>query len=139
MKIPAAALLASTALLPLPASACPGLQVTGGWIRLPPKGAGMTAGYALLANTAAQGLKVEGARAAGFDEAELHRSWVENGMHRMSSGALELAPGARAALEPGGWHLMLFGAPALEPGQKIPVSFRCGQAATSFTFEVRAP
>lgn len=139
MKTPAAALLALTALLPSAALACPGLEIAGGWIRLAPEGAGMTAGYAVLTNTGAKPLEVQGARAAGFSGAELHRSWVENGMHRMSSGALALAPGASAALEPGGWHLMLFGPPALKAGDRRTVTFECGATSASGLFEIRAP
>lgn len=139
MKTLAAALLALPTLLPVGASACPGLKVEDGWIRQAPKGAMMTAAYARLTNTGKQPLVIGRARAAGFTAAELHRSVVENGMHRMVEGALTLAPGARATLEPGGWHLMLFDPPVLTAGETMSVTFLCGETAASSLFEIRAP
>lgn len=136
MKTLAAALFA---LLPAAASACPGLKVGDGWIRLPETGATMTAGYATLTNASREPMTIQRASATGFLGAELHRSTLENGMHRMSAGALELAPGQSAALEPGGWHLMLMRPPVLAAGMKVPVTFQCGKTATTASFEVRAP
>lgn len=139
MKYLAVALLALPALSPGAAFACPGLQVKDGWIRQAEPGAMMTAAYASLSNTGKKPITIQRASATGFLGAELHRSTIENGMHRMTEGTLELAPGQSVALEPGSWHLMLFRPPVLATGQTVAVTFQCGQKASTASFEVRAP
>jgi len=129
-----AAVLASTG-----ANACPNLKVEQAWIREAPPGA-MSAAYARLTNTGKQALVVDGARSADFGGAGLHRTVVDaGGMSRMREGRLELAPGASAALEPGGWHLMLFDpARVLKAGDTVPVTLTCGASARDVPFLVKA-
>lgn len=129
-----ALLLVSTA-----APACPGLTVQDAWIRGAPPGAMVTAAYAKLYNGGNQLLRVDGAFSSEFGGAELHRTIVENGISRMLHGqALELLPGARSALEPGGWHLMLFRpVRAFKAGEQVPLALRCGTQASEFVFDVR--
>jgi copper(I)-binding protein len=136
MRVLASLLLLAAA----PAGACPGLEIDGGWIRAAPPGAMMTAGYARLRNTGDRLLRVDGAFGAGFAGAELHRTVVEDGISRMVHGeALELAPGATAALAPGSWHLMLMRpARPLQAGDRIPLALKCGRDATEATFTVKA-
>ena len=129
-----AAVLASTG-----ADACPNLKVEQAWIREAPPGA-MSAAYATLTNTGKRALVVDGARSPDFGGAGLHRTVVdEGGMARMREGKIELAPGASAALEPGGWHLMLFDpARLLKAGDTVPVTLTCGASARDFPFLVKA-
>ena len=134
-------LLAAVALLACaPVQACPGLEVKDAWIREAPPGAMMTAAYARLRNGGQRLLRIDGAFGAAFAGAELHRTVVENGISRMVHGeALELAPGASGALEPGGWHLMLLRpARALKAGERVPLALKCGREATEYTFIVKA-
>ena len=127
------------ALLAGSANACPGLAVEDGWIREAPPGAMMTAGYARLVNTGKKTLTVDGARAPGFEGVELHHTVVEDGVSRMREGRLEIAPGASAALAPGGWHLMLFGAEhAPKAGETVQLTLSCGQRGREFPFTVKA-
>lgn len=129
-----AAMLAGAA-----AHACPGLVVEDGWIREAPPGAMMAAGYARLVNTGKTALTVDGARARGFEGVELHRTVVENGVSRMRQGRLEIAAGSSAALAPGGWHLMLFGAEhAPKAGETVQLTLSCGQHGREFPFTVKA-
>jgi hypothetical protein len=134
MKFLAAALFVS-----LPAAACPGLELSDGWIREAPPGAAVMAAYARLRNAGPAALDVEKARSAEFGAAELHRTVVENGISRMLRGQiLRLPPGASAALEPGGWHLMLFRpARQLKAGDEVAITLECGKTAQSFPFTVR--
>lgn len=134
--VAAAALLVSAS-----AHACPGLVVEDAWIRALPPGGTMTAGYAKLRNSGSRPLSVYGAVAPGFAAAELHHTVVEDGVSRMRHGEpLRVAPGAQAALEPGGWHLMLMGPTRpLPAGSRVPVTLQCGAESTEFTFTVRAP
>jgi periplasmic copper chaperone A len=129
-----AAMLAGAA-----AHACPGLAVEDGWIREAPPGAMMTAAYARLVNTGTKPLTIDGARAPGFEGVELHHTVVEDGMSRMREGRLEIAAGASAALAPGGWHLMLFGAErAPQAGETVQLTLSCGKRASEFPFTVKA-
>lgn len=123
----------------LPAHACPGLVVEDAWIRAAPAGATMTAAYARLVNRGREPLVIDGASGDAFAGAELHRTVLENGRYRMTQQALTLAPGARAALEPGGWHLMLMRpSRPLAAGDAVLLALTCGKQGREFTFTVRA-
>jgi periplasmic copper chaperone A len=120
------------------AQACPGLAVENAWIREAPPGA-MAAAYAKLTNTGKKPLTLDGARSDAFGGAGLHRTIMVGGMARMREGTLEIAPGASAALEPGGWHLMLFDpARILKAGDVVTLSLTCGKDAQAFSFTVKA-
>lgn len=129
------ALLASA-----PALACEGLVVSEAWIREAPPGA-MSVAYARLANRGSQPVTLEGARSAAFGGAGLHRTVVDaSGMSRMRAGTLTIAPGAGAALEPGGWHLMLYDpARLLKAGDVVEVTLVCSVGERTFPFTVKAP
>lgn len=124
---------------PASASACPGLAVEDAWIREAPPGA-MSAAYAKLTNRGTTPLTLDGARSEAFGGAGLHRTVLVGGMARMREGTLEIAPGASAALEPGGWHLMLFDpATVLKAGDVVPLTLTCGKSERTFPFTVKAP
>jgi len=121
------------------AVACPDLAVEQAWIREAPPGA-MSVAYAKLVNRGKRPLVVDGARSADFGGAGLHRTVVdESGMSHMREGSLEIAAGGSAALEPGGWHLMLFDpARPLKAGDKVTLALTCGRSAREFPFIVKA-
>ena len=82
------------------------------------------------------------ARFGGKDFAgiELHQTQLQGGMSRMRPGKLEVPAGGSATLEPGGWHLMLFGiARGLAAGDTVPLTLTCGEDASEFPFTVKAP
>jgi len=122
------------------AAACPELAVENAWIREAPPGA-MSAAYARLVNRGKRVLVVDGAHSRDFGGAGLHRTFLdESGISRMREGRLEIAPGASALLEPGGWHLMLFDpARLLKAGDTVPLSLTCGKSEREFAFTVKAP
>jgi hypothetical protein len=132
-----AAALASTG---TGAAACPGLEVQNAWIRQAPPGTMMTAAYARLVNTGKLPLVVDGASGKDFSGVELHQTQVQGGMSRMRPGTLTVPAGGSVALEPGGWHLMLFGMTRnLAAGDTVPLTLTCGQDASEFPFTVKAP
>jgi copper(I)-binding protein len=113
-----------------PAAACADLVVADAWIREAPPGA-MSVAYAKLTN--------RGKRAVTLTGAGLHRTIIVDGMARMREGTLEIAPGAHAALEPGGWHLMLFDpARILKAGDVVQVALTCGTDERMHPFTVKA-
>ncbi len=119
--------------------ACQGLAVEDAWIREAPPGA-MSVAYARLANRGKRALVLDGARSADFGGAGLHRTTIDDqGTARMREGSLEIAPGARSALEPGGWHLMLYDpARILKAGDVVTLTLTCGKDAREFPFIVKA-
>lgn len=134
------ALVIAAALASTGAAACPGLQVENAWIRQAPPGTMMTAAYARLLNTGKLPLVVDGARGKDFSSIELHQTRLQDGMSRMRPGRLEVPAAGGVSLEPGGWHLMLFGMPrGLAAGDTVVLTLTCGEDASKFPFTVKAP
>lgn len=133
---------AATAALVLsfPALACKGLDVDDPWIREAPPGAMMTAAYARFINRTDKPITLDGASSSAFDSVELHHTVVEGGLFKMKPDAgLTIPAGERAALEPGGWHLMLMEPKApLKAGDRVPVRLQCGHETKQVLFTVRA-
>jgi copper(I)-binding protein len=100
-------------------------KVEGAWIRMPPAGLPMMAGYARISNPCKAPLAIVGAHSAAFADTSLHETRIENGMSRMrATRALRLAPGGSAVLEPGGFHLMLMNpAKPLHAGDRVAIEF----------------
>ena len=100
-------------------------KVDGAWIRMPPAGLPMMAGYARISNPCKAPLAIVGAHSAAFADTSLHETRVEGGMSRMRAApALRLAPGGSAVLEPGGFHLMLMNPlKPLRAGDRIAIEF----------------
>jgi hypothetical protein len=121
------------------AGACHDLAAEGAWIRETPPGT-MSVAYVRLTNRGQQPLVLDGARSDAFGGAGLHRTEVDaSGMARMREGTLAIAPGASAALEPGGWHLMLFDpARILAAGDVVQITLTCGKDELTIPFTVKA-
>ena len=116
------------------------LMVERAWIRTPPPGAMMLAGYAILRNEGDAPLTVTGADSPDFGDVSLHQSVEENGIDRMRPlGRIAIAPGASVEFAPRGRHFMLMRpADALHAGDrvKIYISTETGEGATT-EFSVR--
>ena len=125
--------------MPFAATACPGLTVEAPWIREPPPGARVLAGFAELVNSGSAPVVIDRAESPQFAHVMLHESRLENGLARMVPHAtLVVPPGGSLSLAPGGLHLMLHEpqqAPA--PGQKLPIVLHCGSSEVSVDFEIR--
>lgn len=88
-----------------------GLIVNDPWIREAPPVATVHAAYLTLENTGAAPVVIDAISSPDFGRVEIHRSEVVDGMARMFPvERLEIPPGGRLALAPGGYHLMLFDA-----------------------------
>ena len=84
------------------------LSIRDAWIRTPPPGARMLAGYAVLRNGGEQSIAVTGADSTDFASASLHESSETNGVERMRAlERVDVGPQREVALKPGGMHLML--------------------------------
>ncbi|MFP5357933.1 MAG: copper chaperone PCu(A)C [Gammaproteobacteria bacterium] len=115
------------------------LLLEDAWIAAAPPGATAHAAYAQLRNTGTRKRVCTAASSPDFGAAEIHRSLIEDGRHRMlRAQQIEIAPGQTAALAPGGLHLMLFRpARPLAPGESARITLDCGGTAVSAPFFVR--
>ncbi len=120
-------------------SNCAELDVSEAWIREMPPGPQLTAGYLVLNNNDNQAITIEGFSSSAFARVELHESLQQNGVMQMRKMDKLVVPAAEGlALQPGGWHLMLF-EPTQTPaaGQVIPLTLHCGSDEISVNAEVR--
>jgi copper(I)-binding protein len=118
------------------------LRVTDPWARATPPGAANGAAYLQLTNTGERTGRLVGARSPLAERVELHTHVMESGMMRMQQvAAIDLPPGERVRLEPGGLHLMLFGLrQPLVAGQQLPLTLELESGETlELDFVVRAP
>ena len=86
------------------------LDIENAWVRALPPGQPNTAAYLTLVNRGEVVVVVESASADVADKVEIHTTRSADGLMRMEQlQSLEVAPGERLALAPGGTHLMLLG------------------------------
>ncbi|MEM7015864.1 MAG: copper chaperone PCu(A)C [Pseudomonadota bacterium] len=84
------------------------ITVEEAWVRAMPPTMRMTAAYLKIQNNGDMALKLMGAASPRFGLVEIHQSFEKDGVARMRElEAVEIAPGASVALEPGGKHIML--------------------------------
>ena len=114
------------------------LMVSEAYFRLMPPGRSMSAAYMKLENTSGESQTLIGLRSDSAANVELHEHSHVNGMMRMRKvDQLNIADGESVTLEPGGYHLMLFGLQAglglddtidielqLASGQSVLVNFK---------------
>lgn len=114
------------------------LSVTGGKLVLPAVAGNPGAAYFTVTNGTAQPASLTGASVEGITKAEMHET---SGGSMAPLTALTLGPGAVAAFEPGGKHLMVFGVPkSLQAGgtARLTLTFAGGQTASG-QLQVTAP
>lgn len=115
------------------------VRASHAWIRLLP-GALPASGYVELANDGDRTARLTGAASADYASTMLHRSTTRGGMSEMAmADHLDVPAHGRAALAPGGYHLMLErAARPLKPGDTVPVTLRFADGSTlSVDFQVR--
>lgn len=116
--------------------------VTGAWVRAAPPSAGMTAGYLTLTNPGDRPLTLTTVRSPAFDSIELHTTIMEDGVAKMREEKdVQVPPKGSVAFEPGGRHLMMFGARRpLTVGETVTLVLEidAGRDAAMLTIEVEA-
>ena len=86
----------------------PGVTVSEAWVRALPPSQANTAAYLVIANPGQAPVRVVGASSDIAARVEFHTTREVDGYQRMVQlQQLELAPGQRLELAPGGTHLML--------------------------------
>jgi copper(I)-binding protein len=110
-----------------------------GWIRVMP-GALPAGGYVVLENHGDHPVSLRSASSPAYADVMLHKSSTDTGMGRMESvDALPIPAHGKAALSPGGYHLMLMKAAApVKVGDKVRVTLRFADGSTLDTeFEAK--
>jgi len=134
-----AAALALAALL-LSACGAPGeLAVRDAYVVPSPSGTGPAGGFLVIANGSDRERSLVGASTPACARVELHRSWLDGGVARMAAvDAMALPAGGELRLEPGGYHLMLFGPCTLHEGERVTLRLELdGGEAREVAAEVR--
>ena len=96
------------AVLPSAARAEPRIEISNAWARATPGTSSIGAAYLQLANTGDAPDRLVSATSFMARAVELHATVQDGNVMRMQRvEAVELAPGAKVDLSPGGMHLML--------------------------------
>ena len=113
-------------------SASPGVRAgdclpsfSGGWVRVPPAGLPMAAGFGSFDNRCDRAATIVSASSPAFEDTTVHATRIENGISRMRAvPELRVAAHASAKFAPGGLHLMLMRPTrTLHAGDRVPVEF----------------
>lgn len=148
MKFPsllsATALALACAAAPLAAqtAAQSGIEVGQPWTRATAAGQGVGGGYLSLHNPGKSSDRLLGASSPAAERVELHRMAMEGDVMRMRPvESIDLPPGGRVELKPGGLHLMLMGLKQpLEAGKTVPLTLRFEKAGeVPVRLQVQAP
>ncbi|MFK7878197.1 copper chaperone PCu(A)C [Roseobacter sp.] len=84
------------------------IKVFDAYVPQSPPGSMSQAAYMQLENTADKTRSIIGVEATGYGMAHLHSSETKDGVATMSMvQQLDIAPGQKVSLEPGGLHIML--------------------------------
>jgi copper(I)-binding protein len=107
------------------------VEVADAWARATPGKAENGAAYLTLQSPAAD--RLTGLSTPIAEKAELHLMTMEAGIMRMRPLAgVDLAPGQKVALKPGGTHIMLVGLKEpLRSGQSFPLTLQFEKAGAS--------
>jgi len=108
----------------------PELTFSQGWVRVPPGGRDITAGYVLITNQGGKDTLVS-ASSPSAEYIEMHENIEEDGMMEMRQVKQVRIPAkAQIAFEPGGYHLMMFGVENLIEGQEIDLILQFQKSGT---------
>jgi copper(I)-binding protein len=108
------------------------IKASGAWIRLLP--ANLPAGgFVMLQNDSDQPATLNSAGSSAYASVMLHKSSTDGGMGRMEMvDSLAIPAHGKAALSPGGYHLMMMDAPKpLAVGDKVMVNLVFGDGSKS--------
>jgi hypothetical protein len=104
------------------------VQITGAWARATPGGAQAAAAYVTL--DAPAGDRLTGVSTPAAQKADIHEMSMDNGVMKMRPvDGVDLPPGQKVTLKPGGYHIMLTGlAKPLVEGQSFPLTLDFAKA-----------
>lgn len=117
------------------------LKISAPWARATPKGAGVGGGYMTITNTGTAPDRLIGGTTNISSRFEMHEMSMDNGVMKMRELAqgLEIKPGQKVELKPGGYHVMFMGLKEqLMQGQTVKATLyfeKAGKVDVSFAVE----
>lgn len=117
------------------------LKISAPWARATPKGASVGGGYMTITNTGTAPERLIGGAAGISSRFEVHEMSMDNGVMRMRELAqgLEIKPGEKVELKPGGYHVMFMDLKQqLMPGQSFKATLqfeKAGKVEVSFAVQ----
>ncbi len=117
------------------------LKISAPWARATPKGAAVGGGYMTITNTGTAPDRLIGGATGISSRFELHEMSMDNGVMKMRELAqgLEIKPGQKVELKPGGYHVMFMGLKEqLMQGQTIKATLqfeKAGKVDVSFAIQ----
>ena len=124
------------------------LRIEQPWTRATPAGAKVAGGYVIVTNTGTAPDRLLGGTSEIAGKVEIHEMAVNNGVMTMRGlpDGLEIKPGEKAELKPGGYHIMFMELKRqLKEGEKVKGTLtfeKAGPVAVEFAVQsvgARAP
>jgi copper(I)-binding protein len=109
------------------------LLIEDPWTRATPPGAPTAAAYVTITNNGSEPDRLIGATAGIADEVDLHEMTMQGDVMQMRPvpGGIDIAPGEKVSLMPGGYHLMLIGlGGTIGFGDDVPITLEFERAGT---------
>jgi periplasmic copper chaperone A len=109
------------------------IKVEQPWARATPSGAKVGGGYMTITNTGTTPDRLSGITLPQAARVEVHEMKTEGGTMQMREvkGGLEIGPGQKVELKPGGYHIMFMDLRApFKQGDKLKAQLRFEQAGT---------
>ena len=109
------------------------IEIAQPWTRATPGGAGVAGGYLTIANTGSVPDRLIGGSSPDAARVEVHEMKMEDGVMKMRDlpGGLEIKPGQKVELKPGGYHVMFMNLSApLKQGEVLKAQLRFEKAGT---------
>ena len=110
-----------------------GLVIEQPWMRATPGGAKVAGGFLTIVNTGGEADRLVGGTMPRAGRFEVHEMKMEDGVMKMRElkGGLEIAPGQKVELKPGGYHVMFTDLTApLKQGEMVKGQLRFEKAGT---------
>jgi periplasmic copper chaperone A len=113
-----------------PAASTGGVEIKDAWARATPGGAENGAAYLTLVSPT--GDRLTGIASSAAARTQLHAMTNDGGIMKMREvPAIDLPPGEKVTLKPGGLHIMMMGLKhPLQPGQSVPLTLRFEKSGT---------
>ncbi|MBL4617729.1 MAG: copper chaperone PCu(A)C [Robiginitomaculum sp.] len=121
-----------------PVATSPDITVSEAWVRIPPKGRDIAAGYFVLNNSGSKDVLLSVSSPVAHT-VEIHQHIMADGMMQMQEvPKLAIPAGGEIVFTSGGYHLMMFGVTDIQLGQEVELIFVFEKSGTkSFLATIR--
>jgi len=112
----------------------PDITVSEAWVRMPPNGRDIAAGYLVLNNSGSKDVLLSVSSPIAHT-VEIHQHIMDDGMMQMQEvSQLPIPANGEVVFKSGGYHLMMFGVTDVELGQEAELVFVFEKSGTKSFF-----